>query len=541
MNARPVAYGFMMHAGWLALALFIMTALGSAGCAAPAKQEGGSQTPPPEEIRIGVGDDVPLFSALTTAGGNSSLLTRDIYESLVSPDTNLKPIPGLAESWKVSADGKSYEFKLRKGATYVNGDPVVIEDVAFVFANAKDPKRNTNLVPQKHWLRAEIVDRETVRYVLDWPDPGFLRSLGDSFRHHLVPQKYYESIGGEDAFEKAPIGSGPYKVVERKVKEGWTLERYEGYWGNKPLFKRAVFKVIPEPSTRSAALKVGEIDFSNNFPPSFMADAEKDGFKLLKNPSSNTVSIRINKLRETDPATGKPNPFRDKRVRQAMAYAIDRDAIISRVLSGIGEPVAIQFPEDFGYDPELKPFPYDPNKAKQLLADAGYKDGIDATFYGLLGERVPLSKEVGEVVAQYLTAVGIRTKVVNEEYAAWLARTVRGSSQGKPNELYPLGYGFTYVGGGATPYQAFRELRCEDMNTKWTCDPEFDKVHDQLMTESDPKKAEEITRALARRAHEEQYLTVLYRNVTIYAMRNQVQFTPTVQSQYVELKNMGWK
>ncbi len=524
------------------MALSLILVVFTVGCGTAASPSKGDNAPAPEKVVIGLGDDVPIFSAVRTGGGNASFLTKNVYEALTVIDAGGNVLPGLASSWKVSPDGKIYEFKLRKGATYVNGDPVEATDIPFVFANSKDPKNALSLSGQFHWKSAEVVDAETVRYNLEFPDPSFLKSLAGSNQHYPIPKKYYDKIGGEEAFEKAPIGAGPYKVVDRRVKEGWTLELYDGYWGEKPQFKKAEFRVIPEPSTRAAAMKVGEIDFSANFPPSFMEDIEKTGgFKVLKNPASNVISIRINKLRETDPTTGKPNPFLDKRVRQAMSYSIDRDAIMEKILNGVGERMAVLFPDDFGYDPELKPYPYDPNKAKQLLAQAGYPNGFDTAFYGLLGERIPLSKEVGEAVAQYMTAAGIRTKVNNEEYAAWLARTTSQQSKGKPNELYPMGYGMTYVSGDGTPWLKWEILSCNSTSHQWNCDPEFDRQLAQLKAEGDIKKAEEQVKAMARKAHDEQWTVVLYRNVVLYAMKDRVQFTPTSQSQYVELKNMTWK
>ncbi|MBI2886236.1 MAG: ABC transporter substrate-binding protein [Chloroflexi bacterium] len=530
-----------LSARWLRV-LAGLAGLALVACAPGASPGGGAGGPVPDELIVGLGDDVTYFSSVRTFGGNASYLTRNVYESLVNLNTGGNVIPGVASSWKVTPDGKQYEFKLRKGATYTNGDPVTVQDVAFVFANSKDPKFVPNQAPQRHWKGLEVVDDETVRYVLDFPDPGFLKSLAGSYPHHLVSKKYYDSIGGEEAFEKAPVGLGPYKVVDRKVKEGWILERYEGYWGEKPQVRKATFKVIPEPSTRAAAMRVGEIDFAANFPPSFMDDLERaGGHKLIKNPAGNTITIRINKLRDTDPSTGKTNPFLDKRVRQAMSYSIDRDAIISKILNGVGEKIAMLFPDDFGYDPELKPYPYDPSKAKQLLAEAGFPNGFDTTFYGLLGERIPLSKEVGEAIAQYMTAVGIRTKVVNEEYAAWLARTQRSTSWDKPNELYPMGYGMTWVGGQTSPWLGWRINACDNTSHGWVCDPEFDKQIEQLRLEGDAKKAEALVKAMARKVHDEQWTVVLYRNVVVYAMKDRVEFTPTAQSQYVELRNLRWK
>jgi peptide/nickel transport system substrate-binding protein len=236
--------------------------------------------------------------------------------------------------------------------------------------------------------------------------------------------------------------------VRRSIKQFWDLERFEDYWDEKPVIKRATFRVIPEAVTLAAALKTGEIDVVQSYPPTFVDELSKArGFRIIKNRTVNTIDLRINAIREADPVTGAPNPFADRRVRLAMQQAIDRDAIIKNLLKGMGEKVAVLFPEDIGRDPDLKPYPYDPKMAKQLLAEAGYPKGITANYYGLVGQRMPMSKEVGEAVAQYLTAAGIRTKVINEEYGMWLKRSnSRDSKADVSLQLYPFGYGMTWVG-----------------------------------------------------------------------------------------------
>ncbi len=525
-------------------ALLIPGLVGMALVACTPSSAPATQGPLPEDVTIGVGEDVPMVRPWRDGTINIARnVSLNIYEALVSVTTGGNVVPALASSWDVSPDGKTYTFKLRKGATYINGDPVTVQDVAFAFANSKEPKLIPLGASQQHWLRVNVVDDQTVQYVLDWPDPGFLNALARSIQHSLIPEKYFNSVGGEEGFEKAPVGSGPYKLTDRRIKEGWTFERFDEYWGDKPQIRRAVVKVLPENTTRSAALKVGEIDFALNFPASFVKDLQNTGgFKLIKNATAGTITVRINKLRKTDPVSGAPNPFLDKRVRQAMSHAIDRDAMIDKVLDGMGEKLALLFPGDFGYDPEVRPYSYDPGKAKQLLAQAGYPNGFDATYYGLLGERFPLSQQVGEVVAQYLAAVGIRTKVTNEEYAAWLARTIRNTSEGKPNEMYPLQYGTSYVGGGTgSPYLSWRALGCQDTGINWNCDPDFDKQMEQLKLESDPNKAQALVKQLQRYADDQQWAIVLYRSVVLYGMKDRLQFTPTIQSSYTELRNLHWQ
>ena len=172
-------------------------------------------------------------------------------------------------------------------------------------------------------------------------------------------------------FEKAPVGTGPYKFVHRSIKESWELERFDDYWGPKPPIRRAIFRVIPEAATLAAVLKTGEVDMVQSYPPEFINSLSTNpAYRIIKNPSSNTIDIRINSIRKTDPVTGAANPFTDRRIRLAMNYAVDKNAIIKTLLKGMGQSAAVLFPGEIGYDPNLKPYPYDPKKAKQLLVEA---------------------------------------------------------------------------------------------------------------------------------------------------------------------------
>ncbi|WP_181832822.1 ABC transporter substrate-binding protein [Bosea caraganae] len=487
-----------------------------------------------EKVTIAVGDEPPTFDAHKAVGAIATYFTTNVYEGLTEFDTSNKLNPALATEWSVSGDGLAYEFKLRRNVKFHTGEPFTAKDVVFSFKRYRDPKVQPRQVTMEHLKDIELVDDYTVRIILSRIDPTFLNFLAHQMNLRILSKDYYDKVG-DAGFEKAPVGTGPYKFVRRAIKEFWELERFDDYWGAKPAAKRAIFRVIPEAVTLASVLKTGEVDMVCDYPPVFIKDVESaGGFRVIRNKGSNTIDIRINCIRETVPGGTGPNPYRDRRVRLAMNYAIDKDTLIKRVLNGNGDKVAILFPEDIGYDPELKPYPYDPKKAKELLAEAGYPNGLDATFYGLVGQRMPMSKEVGEVVAQYLTAVGIRTKVVNEEYGIWLKRSDRTQQP----ELYPFGYGLTFVGGTFHSAFGLKYYGYSGMPNSWFESKDYDAVVDQIYKTIDPKEVEQLARKAAKILHDEAGYVTLYRVVLAYAMKDSLQFTPTAISNTVELKNL---
>lgn len=489
---------------------------------------------PSGTITVAVGEEPPSFDVHRATGGVYNHFTTNVFEGLLTRDTKGKIVPALAESWEASQDGRTYEFRLRRNVKFHNGDQFTAEDVRFSYERLKNPKVQPKQSNYANWEGVSIVDDYTVRLHLKQPDPTFIGFISQGYNFNIVPSSYVQKVG-DDGFEKKPVGTGPYKFVQRRVKESWELEAFPDYWGGAPSLLKATFRVIPEASTAEAALEAGEVDLVANYPPpSYARNKDRKDLKFILNPASNTIDVRINLRRQSDPETGGPNPFLDKRVRQAMAYAVDRDAIIKSVLGGVGEKIAVLFPEDPGYDPNLKPYPYDPGKAKALLAAAGYPSGFDTKFYGLLGERIPMITKVGEAVAQYFTAVGIRTKVINEDYALWLNRT---SPETEP-ELWPMGIGITFVGGAFHPAYGFRVYTGCKGSTSWICDQTLERLIGQMYSELDPRKVEEYARQAAEYVHEEALVTVIYRNVNVYAMKAKVDFLPTAQSQYVELRNV---
>jgi peptide/nickel transport system substrate-binding protein len=331
-------------------------------------------------------------------------------------DALLKPLPGnsmtpcLAESWTESADGLVYEFTLRQGLTFHNGDPFTAEDVKFSFLRYKGT--SAKLLHDK--VKAvEVIDAHHVRFVLHAPWPDFLTfyatpATGAAW---IVPKRYLEQVG-DDGFKRHPIGLGPYRFIRADPGVELVLEANERYWRKSPSIKRIIFKGVPERPTRLAMLKTGEADLAT-----FMIGDEgatvKGDPKLRLGVIIAAVTWWMEFPEQWDPIS----PWRDRRVRWAANLAIDKQAIIEVERLGFRRPTGSIVPSTLEFALPLEPFPYDPAQARRLLAEAGYPNGFEA------GDLTPIPPffTMGETVGNYLGAVGIRTKMRTMERAAFLS------------------------------------------------------------------------------------------------------------------------
>ncbi len=343
-----------------------------------------------------------------------------LHDALVRPlPGGQKMSPSLAESWKESADGLTYEFKLRRGLKFHNGDPFTAEDVKFSFeryrgAGSKELAARVRQV--------EIVDPLTVRFQLKEPWPDFMTFYGTTATAAglVVPKRYLTQVG-EDGFRKHPIGIGPYQFVSHQPGVEVVVEAFPGYWRRVPNVKRIVMKSVPEGTTRVAMLKRGEADIAYALDGEDAENVRRDP-RLQLVPSKHASIYWIEFTEQWDPKS----PWADKRVRQAANYALDRKAISDVSCLGYCPPAGVIVPRVMEFALQTPPHPYDPPKAKQLLAEAGYPRGLDA------GEFVPTPPFVtaGEAALNFLSAVGIRAKMRTMERAtfltAWRERKLRG-------------------------------------------------------------------------------------------------------------------
>jgi peptide/nickel transport system substrate-binding protein len=332
-----------------------------------------------------------------------------LHDALVKPMPGKPMAPSLAESWTMSKDGLVYEFVLRKNVRFHNGDVMTAEDVKYSFERYRGA--SAGLLKAKV-AKVEAVDPHRVRFTLKQPWPDFLTfyatpATGAAW---IVPKKYVEQVG-EDGFKKAPVGAGPYRFVSSRPGVELTLEAFEQYWRKPPSVKTLVFRVIPDESTRLAALKRGEVDVAYSVTGPLAEELKRaPGLKLV--PTYFTFTTWLLFTEQWD----AKSPWHDRRVRLAANLAIDRPGINQAVYLGLSKLAYSFIPQGMDYFWAPPPHPYDPRGAKQLLAEAGYPNGFDGgeltgdTIYGVA---------IGEPVVNYLQQIGIRLHLRPMERAAF--------------------------------------------------------------------------------------------------------------------------
>ena len=403
-----------------------------------------------------------------------------IHDALVKPMPGNPMAPSLAESWTVSADHRVYEFKLREGLKFHNGDPFTADDVKFSFQRAKGPK-----ILHEKVREVAVVGPHRVRFHLHEPWPDFMTFYGTfvSGAGWIAPKKYVEQVG-IDGFKKHPIGLGPYRFVSHTPGVELVMEAFEGYWRKVPPVKRLVYKSVPEATTRLAMLKRGEVDVAYLLDVPQAQEVKRDPTLKLAF-SGGIASFFLDFFDQWDPKS----PWADKRVRLAASYALDRRTMNEAETLGASKPTGSIVPRAFEFALPIEPHPYDPAKAKLLLAEAGYPNGFDA---GDLYPFPPYSS-LGEMVAGYLGAVGIRTKIRSMERAAFMS-----AWGGK--KLKGVCVCITGISGNAASRMS--AMVPSDGTFARGADPDVDALYKQQARETDRKKREALLHRIQQLLHE---------------------------------------
>jgi peptide/nickel transport system substrate-binding protein len=330
-----------------------------------------------------------------------------LHDALVKPMPGQPKAPGLAESWSVSKDGLVYEFVLRKGALFHNGDPVTADDVKFSLERYRGA---TAKLLKDRVAGVETPDPHHVRIRLKQPWSDFLAFYTNATgAGWIVPRKYVEKVGDE-GFKKAPIGAGPYKFVSFTPGVELVLEAFDRYWRKPPSVKRLVFRVIPDETTRLAALKRGEVDIAYSIRGELAEEMLRTPGLTLK-PAVIQAPFWVYFADQWDPKS----PWHDRRVRLAASLAIDRPSINQALTLGHSLLSGSIIPTTFDYFWQPPAPAYDPARAKKLLAEAGYPSGFDAGAYYCDASY----SNLGEAVTNSLQQVGIRAELRPLERAAF--------------------------------------------------------------------------------------------------------------------------
>ena len=436
----------------------------------------------------------------------------NIYETLLDRDEHLKIVPLLAESYR-ALNPTTWEFTLRRGISFHNGEPLDAAAVKFSLDRLLDPSGKVKQAPYFRLVeRVEVRDPHTVRIVTRRPFPTLDAQL--ALRGPVVPPRYFRA---HDAAHLArhPVGSGPYRFVRWRKDEEVVLEAHPAHWRGAPAVRTVVFKPIPETSTRVAALQTGEVDIAVNVPPHLVPALQRDPrARVSRAPSVRTVFLPIYTVKE-----GKPiaHPVADPRVRRAMLHALDVDAIIRDVLEGQGARTATILTErHFGFDPSVKPAPHDPTRARRLLAEAGYPGGVDLVLNSPDGRYIK-DKEVAEAVAGQLGVAGLRTVVRTFEWATYLNKLVyaRGAEP-----MYLIGWGNTTWDADGSLYPLLRsgELLANYAN------PALDRLLDEARVSMNPGRRRELYAQAARLMLEDVPILPLYQQVDLYGVSRRVRW-----------------
>lgn len=465
-------------------------------------------------------------------GPNNAILSH-VFESLVDTDANQKFIPGLAVSWK-ALDDLTWEFKLRKNVRWHDGAPFTAEDVAFSLKRVPIVPNSPSSFATftKSIVEVKIVDSHTI--VFRTATPNVLMP-SDMSTVMIVSKKHGEKASTEDYNSgRAAIGTGAYKFQEYIPNQRIVLKANYGYWGGEEPWDVVTFKMLTNPAARVAALLSGDVQMIESVPTADIAKLSKDPkFSLVDKISNRVIYVHLQQGVEKSPPfvfakDGKPldkNPFRDVRVRKALSMAINRDAIVSRVMEGKAVAASQLLPDIFfGTSKKLKPMKFDPEGAKKLLAEAGYPNGFSMTVHGP-NNRYINDANIAQALAQMYTRIGIDTKVETMPSSVYFTRATK------------LEFGYMLLGWGTESGEqgsAMRSLLATYDTAKGMgvtnrarySNPEFDKqLADALVTMGDKKREAMIVKA-AETVMGDVGLIPLHYEVSTWATTKGLKYTP---------------
>ena len=482
-----------------------------------------------EELRIGLSSDVTSIDPHWNNSGPNVSLATHIFEPLTLTDKNGRLIPGLATSWR-AVDPLTWEFKLRQGVKFHDGSEMTADDVIFSLDRPNtlhaSPASFTSFM--RPIVEKVAVDKYTVRLKTAVPHVLVPYDLNSIF---IVSKKAATASATNADFDsgKAAIGTGPFKFVAFKRGDRVELARNDAYWGAKPVWDKVTFRMLSNDAARIAALLSNDVDVIENVPTADVARLAADArFKIDKQVSWRTLFWHMDQYRDVTPFTtdkfGKPlakNPFKDARVRLAVSKAINRDAIVSRVMEGLAVPASnLVSPGIFGYNGAIKVEAYDLPGAKKLLAEAGYPDGFALTIHAP-NNRYVNDARIAETVAAMLSRVGIMTKVETQPWASYLPHARAGE------------YTMALVGWGSSLGDNTIKNHLGTIDEKkgygaWNfghySNPELDRQLDHDFTIFDDNAREEAAKAIAALALKDTPVIPMHHEIVSWAMKKRLSY-----------------
>jgi peptide/nickel transport system substrate-binding protein len=452
---------------------------------------------------------------------------------MVHADENQRLGPGLAVSWKPIND-TTWEFKLRQGVTFHDGSPFTADDVLFTFERAPNVEASpSSFALYTKGKTLKKIDDYTLHIITPKPYPLMPNDVSTIY---IISKK--NGMGAKTAdynSGKATIGTGAYKFNEWIPGDKLVIEKNPNYWGKKAQFDRVIFKPIKSGPTRVAALLAGDVDMIDNVPTADIPRLKQSPDVVLSQGVSNRVIyLHLDQFRDDSPfitGTGGKNPLKDQRVRKAISMAINRPAIVDRVMEGVAIPAGQLLPETFfGVSPRLKPETYNKEAAKKLLADAGFPDGFGLTLHGP-NDRYINDAKICQAIGQMLARVGIDTKVETMPKSVYFRKASRGGPNKSP------AFSFILVGWGSGTGEASSPLKSllhtydkskgfGASNRGRYSNAEVDKLIEQALATVDDGKREKILQQATEIAIGELGIIPLHYQVNTWATRKGLAYTP---------------
>ena len=364
------------------------------------------------------------------------ILGYHVFDHLAVRDLKTRRVgPHLATSWK-ALDETTWEVKLRQGVKFHDGTPFTAKDVKATFDRVLDPTKKMTARGNHAKIKSvEVVDDHTVRFKTDGPYPLFVERM----TAQVMQSEKVIREKGHDFMQDHPIGTGPYKLMRWNRKQEHLLERNDAYWGPKPAFKYVRIRIIPEQATQIAELLAGGVDVIKAVPPDQMDVIAKSGqARTATSPILRTAMLQFDQA-----ARSGPSPVTDRRVRMAANLAVDIDNVIKFVLNGLGDRVATGInPMAFGWDANLKPYKQDVERAKKLLAEAGFPNGLDLTFHEGPPVVEPAIQQTNDAIIADMAKAGFRVK---RNYIGDNTVLVARIKEGKAGQLFNWSWGYYSV------------------------------------------------------------------------------------------------
>jgi peptide/nickel transport system substrate-binding protein len=457
------------------------------------------------------GEPASLDVQMTTTGATRIAAFDNVVESLVGIGPDMEMVPGLATSWE-QLEPTRMRFKLRQGVKFHNGEPFTAKAVVAAVSRILDPANNSQVISNLDTFKqAESVDDFTVDIVTKGPDPVLARRI--TFMGVIAPDFLAKT---PDAATTAPVGTGPYKVVEWIKGQHLLLTANEDYWGDpKPTIKEVEFLPRAESGVRLTALKAGEAHLIANVTPEDAGTLSKE--QVVAAVSTETMYMRPNSNR---PLTS------DVRVRQAMQYALDRELIVKEIMGGYGSVPNGQLYNSatFGFDPDMRDYPYDPDKARALIKDAG-AEGKTLSINGESANRWLKDREVQQVVASMLEKVGLKVDLQFREVGEW--NKIGFEVQNPPVDVH-----FSSAGNDQVdPDRILVSYARTGGRLSTYSNPDLDKTIDASRAELDPNKRANLLRQIAAVIRDQAVVVPIVQPMNVYGVSPKLKFQPKANAQ----------